>query len=120
MTPTPNSNFNVNIINATGDNAIAQAGPNGTIYQVNHAPPREQALALCDELLQATSGKTGDHSALRKATRDLQGELEQDAQVSEPTKTRLQRAAEALPTTEKAVGIAAKLVELLCKLPSIG
>lgn len=109
--------FNVNIHSGNGPANMA-AGP-AQAHQHNVGIPQAELLPLLDRLLADTNSGDSRHAELRKACRNAQGELEESKALSEPTKTLLQQAIDALPTADKAFEVAAKVADLLGKIPGL-
>ena len=114
-------NVHVNV-NSGGGN-VNQAAGGSQAHQHNLSAPAADLLAVLEQLLAETSGSDPRHGELRQACREAQGELERQQALTLPTKTRLQRAAEAIESwapTDRLLGMAANLSELLSRLPAIG
>ncbi len=109
---------NINNFSGTGSPNMA-AGP-AQAHQYNLSTPQAELLPLLDRLLADTNSGDSRHAELRKACRNAQGELEESKAPSEPTKTLLQQAIDALPTADKAFEVAAKVADLLGKIPGLG
>ena len=117
--PIPNLQLNLNVTNGNG-NANGQATGDAGVYQRVATGLPEQVAADLERLLAETRTDTATFADLRKATRTAQDDLEASGQVSGQSKSLLQRAVDALPKTEKAIGVAAKVADLLAKLPGLG
>jgi len=120
MNDTQAAPIQVNLNIHSGNGPANQAAGQAQAHQHNLSTPSAELLPLLDRLLAETGTAEPHYADLRKACRNAQGELEETAVLSEPTKTLLQRAIDALPTADKALGIATKVAELVAKIPGLG
>lgn len=120
--PSAVQNINVNVVNGNANTAGQAAGEARINQRIEEGPPEkltEQLEALLDAVMTETRADKSGYADLRQATRDAQGELERAGSVSEPVKTRLQRAKDALPAADKVVSMAKNAIETICKLWSL-
>jgi len=111
---------NVHVIVNPGNGNLNVATGHAQAHQHNLSTPRDELLPLLERLLAATSTAEPRYADLRKACRDAQGALEETAVLATPIKSRLQRAIEALPAADKAVEVATKVADLICRIPGLG
>lgn len=97
-----------------GDHSSAtQASDQATVNQINATAPNRELLQALEQLLASTDSRDVAQAPLRKATRELQSELEETGSISAPAVQRFERAKEGLSLTDQAISIAANVASLL-------
>jgi hypothetical protein len=111
----------INLINnghigslSTGPHSPAtQANDQAAVNQINATATNHELLQALEQLLAGTDARNAAHAPLRKATRELQSELEETGSISPPAVQRFERAKEGLSLTDQAISIAANVASLL-------
>ena len=111
---------NIHVIVNPGNGNLNVATGQAQAHQHNLSAAQADLLPLLERLMAATGTGEPHYADLRQACREAQGELERTEALPAPTKSRLQRAIEALPTADSALEIACKVAEAIGRFPGLG